>query len=94
MNLDEVQLRQLFFEVSSVIYRSENDQLAVNMAIILSETEQGGRHRVALMDALRSAVNGVDTVTPEDEIASAPWYMDTNRFIEVASMAVSQFNRN
>ena len=94
MILDEVQLRQLFAEVSSVVSRSENHQLALNADLVLSETDQGGRHRVFLMDALRSAANGQDIVTPEDEIMSASWYMDINNFIEVASMAVSQFNRN
>jgi hypothetical protein len=93
MVLDNVQLSQLFAEVNSVLYRSGNRDLTVNLAMVFRRDDEAGAHRVQLMDALSFAVNGVDHKTPIGDIKSKPWYSDTDKFINVAAMAVSQFNR-
>jgi hypothetical protein len=94
MVLDNVQLSQLFTEVNSVLYRSGNHDLTVNLAMFFRGDDEAGTHRVQLMDALRSAVNGVDIVTADGDRQSQPWYSNTDEFVEVAAMAVAQFNRN
>lgn len=68
--------------------------MTVNPAIILETSPEGAHHRVRLMDALRTAVNGVPTVTPDDALHNSQWYSDKAKFIEVASMAVGQYNNN
>ena len=94
MVLDNVQLSQLFAEVNSVLYRSGNRDLTVNLAMVFRSDDEAGSHRVQLMDALSSAVNGVDHKTPIGDIKSKPWYANTDSFIEVAAMAVAEFNKN
>lgn len=94
MNLDKEQLTQLFAEIDSVLVRSGNKAVRVLKPFILEHSQEGGIHRVNLMDALSAAVNGVDRVTADDDRHSKPWYSNTDEFINVAAMAVAQFNRN
>jgi hypothetical protein len=94
MNLDREQLTQLFAEIDSVLVRSGNRELRVMHPFVFEHSQEGGMHRIRLMDALSAAVNGVDTVTADEDRHSKPWYSDTDQFIEVAAMAVAQFNRN
>lgn len=94
MNLDRIQLTQLFTEIDSVLVRSGRKDITTQNPFILEHSQEGGIVRVNLMDALRSAVNGVETVTKDEDRHAQPWYSDTDEFITVAAMAVGQFNRN
>jgi hypothetical protein len=93
MILDNIQLSQLFSDLDSVLYRSGNRDLTVNLAMVFRGDDEAGVHRVRLMDALSAAVNGTDLETPMEDMKSKPWYSDTDEFVKVAAMAVSQFNR-
>jgi hypothetical protein len=88
------EMTELFNAIDSVIHRSGNRSMRVMPIIVLESSQEGGIHRVNLMDALSAAVNGVDRVTADDDRHSKPWYSDRDQFINVAAMAVAQFNRN
>lgn len=88
------ELTHLFNAIDSVIHRSGNRSIRVIPMIALEQSQEGGIHRVNLMDALSSAVNGIDRVTPHDDYHSKPWYSNPKIFIAVSALAVSNFQRN
>lgn len=92
MNLSKDQLTQLFASINTVIFSSGNKDLTVKPRIVLEDSEAGGHHRVDLMDALKSAVNGMSTITPQEAVHAERWFSDEEEFIKAASKFVAQYN--
>jgi len=87
------ELTHLFNAIDSVMHRSGNVSMRVIPMIALEQSQEGGIHRVNLMDALLSAVKGENVVTADDDRHSKPWYSNPKIFIEVSALAVSNFQR-
>lgn len=89
--MDPIKLANFFATANSVLFVSENDRTVINPDLVFDLTDLGGRHRVRIMDALRSAAAGQDIQTPAAQRAAAPWYASPNEFVAAAA---EQLNMN
>lgn len=92
MDLSKDQLTQLFAKINTVIFSSGNKGLTVISRIVLEDSEAGGHHRVDLIDALKTAVNGMSTTTPREVVHAEQCFSDEKEFVRVASKAVAQYS--